>query len=215
MSEIRVEDAKVLILSNLNENLEESIVEEEKEVELRWIGTDGEILPVQIFFDDSVQNMASRKATRLHTVIVGSLMLVPGVDYALSSIHNIREALPEIWEGEPVEQQLIKFFSPQQLKLQHLPKLNSQHRLPAENPRIVVAVSLRIKLHASFHVSGDLAKFVKRSNESKVKVVWEGRWRRPAGEAEREGSGVTRVSGEWTKFGKIWDELYHKTCDGI
>jgi pyrimidine and pyridine-specific 5'-nucleotidase len=25
---------------------------------------------------------------------------VPGADHALSSIHNIKEALPEIWEGE-------------------------------------------------------------------------------------------------------------------
>ncbi|GAB2235515.1 hypothetical protein Droror1_Dr00025940 [Drosera rotundifolia] len=57
-----------------------------------------------IFFDDSVRNIASGKAAGLHTVIVGSSVLVPGVDYALSSIHNIREALPEIWEGEPVEQ---------------------------------------------------------------------------------------------------------------
>lgn len=57
-----------------------------------------------IFFDDSVRNIASGKAAGLHTVIVGSSVLVPGVDYTLSSIHNIREALPEIWEGEPVEQ---------------------------------------------------------------------------------------------------------------
>lgn len=26
-------------------------------------------------------------------------MLVPGADVALESIHNIKEALPEIWEG--------------------------------------------------------------------------------------------------------------------
>lgn len=53
-----------------------------------------------IFFDDSVRNIASGKAAGLHTVIVGSSMLVPGADHALSSIHNIKEALPEIWEGE-------------------------------------------------------------------------------------------------------------------
>ncbi|KAL9259537.1 hypothetical protein AKJ16_DCAP02794 [Drosera capensis] len=57
-----------------------------------------------IFFDDSVRNIGSGKAAGLHTVIVGSSVLVPGADYALSSIHNIREALPEIWEGEPAEQ---------------------------------------------------------------------------------------------------------------
>ncbi|XP_050251471.1 uncharacterized protein C24B11.05 isoform X2 [Quercus robur] len=53
-----------------------------------------------IFFDDSVRNIASGKAAGLHTVIVGSSILVPGADHALSSIHNIKEALPEIWEGE-------------------------------------------------------------------------------------------------------------------
>lgn len=51
-----------------------------------------------IFFDDSARNIASGKAVGLHTVIVGSSVLVPGADFALESIHNIKEALPEIWE---------------------------------------------------------------------------------------------------------------------
>lgn len=40
---------------------------------------------------------------------VGSSVLTPGADVALSSIHNIKEALPEIWEeeeGEHLEQVL-------------------------------------------------------------------------------------------------------------
>lgn len=53
-----------------------------------------------IFFDDSARNIASGKAAGLHTVIVGSSILVPGADYALRSIHNIKEAIPEIWDGE-------------------------------------------------------------------------------------------------------------------
>ncbi|XP_056163039.1 suppressor of disruption of TFIIS isoform X1 [Syzygium oleosum] len=57
-----------------------------------------------IFFDDSARNIASGKAAGLHTVIVGSSVLVPGADHALRSIHNIREALPEIWEGQEGEQ---------------------------------------------------------------------------------------------------------------
>uniref|UniRef100_A0A0A0KJ84 Uncharacterized protein n=1 Tax=Cucumis sativus TaxID=3659 RepID=A0A0A0KJ84_CUCSA len=48
-----------------------------------------------IFFDDSVRNMENGKAAGLHTVI-----LVPGADHALGSIHNIKEALPELWEDE-------------------------------------------------------------------------------------------------------------------
>lgn len=35
---------------------------------------------------------------------VGSSALVPGANVALESIHNIKEALPELWEaGEHVE----------------------------------------------------------------------------------------------------------------
>lgn len=57
-----------------------------------------------IFFDDSARNITSGKAAGLHTVIVGSSVHVPGADHALGSIHNIKEALPEIWEGEEGEQ---------------------------------------------------------------------------------------------------------------
>ena len=32
-------------------------------------------------------------------VQVGSSALVPGADVALESIHNIKEALPELWEA--------------------------------------------------------------------------------------------------------------------
>ncbi|XP_027159435.1 uncharacterized protein C24B11.05 [Coffea eugenioides] len=53
-----------------------------------------------IFFDDSARNIASAKLAGLRTVIVGSSNLVPGADHALSSIHNIKEALPQIWEAE-------------------------------------------------------------------------------------------------------------------
>ncbi|KAF7007371.1 hypothetical protein CFC21_022314 [Triticum aestivum] len=58
-----------------------------------------------VFFDDSPRNIASGKAAGFHTVIVGSSALVPGADVALESIHNIREALPELWEagGDHVE----------------------------------------------------------------------------------------------------------------
>lgn len=53
-----------------------------------------------ILFDDSTRNIASGKAAGLHTVIVGGSTLVPGADHALESIHNIKEALPEIWDGQ-------------------------------------------------------------------------------------------------------------------
>ncbi|KAK1354433.1 Suppressor of disruption of TFIIS [Heracleum sosnowskyi] len=57
-----------------------------------------------IFFDDSPRNIVSGKAAGLHTVIVGSSTLVAGADHALSSIHNIKEELPELWEGEEIDQ---------------------------------------------------------------------------------------------------------------
>ncbi|XWS46359.1 hypothetical protein CRYUN_Cryun14cG0058500 [Craigia yunnanensis] len=62
-----------------------------------------------IFFDDSARNIASGKAAGLHTVIVGSSVLVPGADYALRSIHNIKEAIPEIWNDEEQMKQVIQY----------------------------------------------------------------------------------------------------------
>nr|XP_043611313.1 uncharacterized protein C24B11.05 [Erigeron canadensis] len=63
-----------------------------------------------IFFDDSVRNIATAKTAGFHTVIVGRSSLVSGADYALSSIHNIREAFPELWEGKSREH-LEKVFT--------------------------------------------------------------------------------------------------------
>ncbi|THU46313.1 hypothetical protein C4D60_Mb09t03600 [Musa balbisiana] len=51
-----------------------------------------------VFFDDSVRNVQSGKRIGLHTVLVGTAHKVKGADYALESIHNIREALPGLWE---------------------------------------------------------------------------------------------------------------------
>ncbi|KAJ8497817.1 hypothetical protein OPV22_008369 [Ensete ventricosum] len=59
-----------------------------------------------IFFDDNAKNIAAGKAAGLHTVLVGRSVPVPGADLALKSIHNVKEALPEIWQDgkqtEPV-----------------------------------------------------------------------------------------------------------------
>jgi len=51
-----------------------------------------------IFFDDSLRNIAAGKRAGLHTVLVGTSVRTEGADFSLESIHNIREALPEIWE---------------------------------------------------------------------------------------------------------------------
>lgn len=52
-----------------------------------------------LFFDDSIRNLQGGKRMGLHTVWVGSSQRAQGVDYSLESIHNIREALPELWEA--------------------------------------------------------------------------------------------------------------------
>ncbi|RAL46168.1 hypothetical protein DM860_006322 [Cuscuta australis] len=51
-----------------------------------------------LFFDDSIRNLQTAKHTGLSTVWVGGSHPTTGVDYALESIHNMKEALPEIWE---------------------------------------------------------------------------------------------------------------------
>uniref|UniRef100_I1P9Y4 Uncharacterized protein n=1 Tax=Oryza glaberrima TaxID=4538 RepID=I1P9Y4_ORYGL len=64
--------------------------------------------PHKIFFDDSVRNIQAGKRIGLHTVLVGTPQRVKGADHALESIHNIREALPELWEeAEKAEDVLI------------------------------------------------------------------------------------------------------------
>ncbi|KAJ8532928.1 hypothetical protein K7X08_015817 [Anisodus acutangulus] len=51
-----------------------------------------------LFFEDSVRNVQAGKRVGLDTVLVGNSVRVVGADYALESIHNIREALPQLWE---------------------------------------------------------------------------------------------------------------------
>ncbi|XP_058762122.1 uncharacterized protein C24B11.05-like [Vicia villosa] len=51
-----------------------------------------------LFFDDSIRNIETGKSLGLHTVLVGTSHRTKGVDYALESIHNMKEAFPELWE---------------------------------------------------------------------------------------------------------------------
>ncbi|KAK9016256.1 hypothetical protein V6N11_078759 [Hibiscus sabdariffa] len=53
-----------------------------------------------LFFEDSVRNIQAGKRVGLQTVMVGSSQRPKGADYALESIHNIKQALPELWETE-------------------------------------------------------------------------------------------------------------------
>ncbi|WCJ28316.1 Haloacid dehalogenase-like hydrolase (HAD) superfamily protein [Euphorbia peplus] len=53
-----------------------------------------------LFFEDSVRNIQAGKRVGLHTVLVGTSHRVKGADYALESIHNLKEAIPQLWEAE-------------------------------------------------------------------------------------------------------------------
>ncbi|KAK7312463.1 hypothetical protein VNO77_36339 [Canavalia gladiata] len=53
-----------------------------------------------LFFDDSIRNLLAAKRFGLHTVAVGTSVRTTGVDHALESIHNIREAFPELWVSD-------------------------------------------------------------------------------------------------------------------
>ncbi|KAG6485906.1 hypothetical protein ZIOFF_054473 [Zingiber officinale] len=55
-----------------------------------------------VFFDDSARNIQAGKRAGLHTVLVGTRHRVKGADYALESIHKMKEALPELWEEAEV-----------------------------------------------------------------------------------------------------------------
>ncbi|WMV28020.1 hypothetical protein MTR67_021405 [Solanum verrucosum] len=55
-----------------------------------------------LFFEDSVRNVQAGKRVGLDTVLVGKSQKVVGADYALESIHNIKEILPQLWEVEKV-----------------------------------------------------------------------------------------------------------------
>ncbi|KAI9116035.1 hypothetical protein K1719_012965 [Acacia pycnantha] len=53
-----------------------------------------------LFFEDSVRNIQAGKRLGLDTVQVGASQRAKGADYALESIHNLREAVPELWEAD-------------------------------------------------------------------------------------------------------------------
>ncbi|RCV29240.1 hypothetical protein SEVIR_5G474800v4 [Setaria viridis] len=51
-----------------------------------------------ILFDDSFRNIEAAKQIGMRTVLVGTSERKKGADYALASLHNMKEALPELWE---------------------------------------------------------------------------------------------------------------------
>ncbi|KAM1148767.1 hypothetical protein PS2_029143 [Malus domestica] len=61
-----------------------------------------------LFFDDSIRNLQTAKQCGLHMVLVGTSHRTKGVDHALESIHNMKEALPELWETSTEESENVR-----------------------------------------------------------------------------------------------------------
>ncbi|XP_010509295.1 PREDICTED: uncharacterized protein C24B11.05-like [Camelina sativa] len=59
-----------------------------------------------LFFDDSVRNIQAGKRVGLDTVLVGTSQRMKYADYALENIHNLKEALPELWVSETKPEQV-------------------------------------------------------------------------------------------------------------
>ncbi|XP_021747477.1 phosphate metabolism protein 8-like [Chenopodium quinoa] len=51
-----------------------------------------------LFLDDNVKNVAAGKALGLKTVVVGRTTKTQDADYALESVNNLAQAIPEIWQ---------------------------------------------------------------------------------------------------------------------
>lgn len=64
-----------------------------------------------IFFDDSTRNILAGKQVGLHTVLVGTSHRSKGADHALESLHNIREALPELWADAEKRTAAVQYHS--------------------------------------------------------------------------------------------------------
>ncbi|KAJ9172371.1 hypothetical protein P3X46_015617 [Hevea brasiliensis] len=64
-----------------------------------------------IFFDDSIRNIQTGKQMGLRTVLVGKSNRISGADYVLDSIHNMKEALPELWEANSKKSETTKYIA--------------------------------------------------------------------------------------------------------
>ncbi|KAI3759848.1 hypothetical protein L1987_50231 [Smallanthus sonchifolius] len=64
-----------------------------------------------LFFEDSVRNIQSGKRVGLDTVLVGTSHRCKGADYALENIHNIKEAIPELWEADNKQLSVVAYNS--------------------------------------------------------------------------------------------------------
>ncbi|GAB2225617.1 hypothetical protein Droror1_Dr00006414 [Drosera rotundifolia] len=59
------------------------------------------------FFDDSVRNVVAASSLGLHCGLVGKSERPEGIEYALESTHNMKEAIPELREGDEKSESII------------------------------------------------------------------------------------------------------------
>ncbi|KAL0414525.1 UNVERIFIED_CONTAM: hypothetical protein Sradi_1654200 [Sesamum radiatum] len=96
---------KIICFETMNPNLSESTRPDEFPVVLKpsmkamRIAIDvAEIDPRRtLFLDDNVKNVAAGKAVGLRTVLVGSAIKSKEADYAMETVTNMVQAIPEIW----------------------------------------------------------------------------------------------------------------------
>ncbi|XWS08984.1 hypothetical protein CRYUN_Cryun40dG0046900 [Craigia yunnanensis] len=53
-----------------------------------------------LFFDDNVRNIAAGKALGLRTCLVGKTARTREADYAINTVNNLAQVIPEIWVNE-------------------------------------------------------------------------------------------------------------------
>lgn len=99
---------KIICFETMNPNLQKSCRPDEfpvllkPSIEAMKIAIDAaEIDPRRtLFFDDNVKNVAAGKAVGLRTVLVGKSIKSNGADYALETITNMVQIIPEIWVND-------------------------------------------------------------------------------------------------------------------
>jgi putative hydrolase of the HAD superfamily len=105
---------KIICFETMNPNLLKSTRPDEFPVVLKpsmeamMIAVDvAEVDPRRtLFFDDNVKNVAAGKAVGLRTVLVGRAIKSKEADYALETLSNMVQVIPEIWVSEKDEERI-------------------------------------------------------------------------------------------------------------
>jgi pyrimidine 5'-nucleotidase len=79
----------------------------DKTAYLRALSIAGDYDPARcVIFDDAVRNLAPAREMGFYTILVGKNGAEPRVDRVISSIHELRSNLPELWEKDSQSEHL-------------------------------------------------------------------------------------------------------------